>query len=48
MVKCMTYCELCGKEIKIDVWKGYIISEKHLKLQGSKYCKLCDMNYNPS
>ena len=38
-MKYMTYCELCNKEKK-DEWGEEIISEKHLKLERSKFCKL--------
>ena len=31
--KCMTYCDLCCKEIKNDDWREreHVISEKHLE-----------------
>ena len=47
IVKCMTYCELCNKEIINDEWREHIISEKHLSLEGMKYCPICNMKYNP-
>ena len=43
IMKCMTYFELCNKEIKKDECREHITSEKHLVLEGKKYCKSCDM-----
>ena len=45
--KCMTFCEVCNKEIKIDEWREHIISEKHLKIDNKNYCKLCNMKSDP-
>ena len=47
IVKCMTRCELCKKGIKNDECIEHIISDKHLTLEGKKYCKLCDMKFDP-
>ena len=46
-MKCMTRCEVCNKEIKNDEWRKHIISEKHLEIEIKKYCKLCNMKYDP-
>ena len=31
--KCMTYCDLCCKEIRNDEWREDTISEKHLEFE---------------
>ena len=33
IMKCMTYCESCSKEIKIDEWREHVNSEKHLEFE---------------
>ena len=47
-MKYMTYCEFRKKEIKNDEWRKHIFSDKHLTFEAEKFCKLCDMKYNPS
>ena len=41
--RCMTYCEVCKKEIKNDEWREHTISEKRLEIVQQKYCKFCKM-----
>ena len=48
IINCMTYCELCSKEIRNDEWRKHIISEDHLKHEGTSYCEYCKMKYYPS
>ena len=43
----MTRCEVCNKEIKNNERREHIISENHLKIERKKYCKLCNMKYDP-
>ena len=43
----MTRCEVCNKEIKNNEWRKHIISENDLKIERKKYCKLCNMKYDP-
>ena len=46
IMKCMTYCECCDKEIKNDEWREHICSEKHLiRNIFDKYCEVCKMSY---
>ena len=44
--RCMTYCEVCKKEIRNDGWREHTISEKHLKIVKQKYCKVCKVKYS--
>ena len=46
IMKCMTYCEYCDKEIKNDEWREHVISEKHLELEEKRYCEICNMKYD--
>ena len=39
--KCMTYCEVCKKEIRNDDWREHSISENHLEKEQKSYCKVC-------
>ena len=44
--KCMTYCDLCCKEIRNDDWRENVISEKHLESEEKKYCAICNLKSN--
>ena len=44
--KCMTYCELCCKEIRNDEWRGQVISEKLLQFEEKNYCGICNLKYD--
>jgi len=41
IIKCMTYCELCKKEIKNDALGEHILSEELLEGAGKLYCNPC-------
>ena len=45
IMKCMTYCESCDKEIKNDEWREHVTSEKHLEFKDKYYCDLCKKKY---
>ena len=44
--KCMTYCDLCCKEIRNDEWREHTISEKHLEFHEKKYCGICNLKFD--
>ena len=49
IMKCMTYCERCDKEIKNDEWREHICSEKHLVKNNNssdQYCEVCKIRYS--
>ena len=46
ITKCMTYCDLCCKEIKNDEWREHTISEKPLEFEEKKYCGICNLKYD--
>ena len=48
IMKCLTYCEHCDKEVKNDEWGEHTISENHLDLKHRECCKLCNVKYNTS
>ena len=46
ILKCMTYCKHCDKEIKDDEWRGLISSEENLgHHSGLEYFKICKISY---
>ena len=48
MMKCMTHCDYCDKEMKKDEWREHIISENHLELENEENFKVCVMKYSIS
>ena len=46
IMKCMTYCDICGKQIENDEWREQRISEKHLELEEKNYCRICNLKYD--
>ena len=44
----MTYCNVCNKEIRIDVCREYLVSENHLEIELKNYCKFCKTKYDVS
>ena len=42
----MTYCEVCKKEIRNDVWREHIISVNHLEKEEKNYCEVCKTKYS--
>ena len=46
--KSMTYYEVCNKEIRNDVWRENLISEKRLETELKNYCKVCKTKYGVS
>ena len=48
IVKCMTYCEVCNKEIRNDVWREHLISANHLKIGLKIYCMVSKTKYDVS
>ena len=46
IMKCLTYCDSCCVDIKIDEWRNHLISENHLSINGQKYCDICGKVYS--
>ena len=47
LMKCMTRCEVCNKEIKNDERREHKASDKQLEIERKHYCKLCNMKTDP-
>ena len=46
--KCLKYCKVCKKQIKIYEWKEHVISKIHLELAKQDYCNVCQVRYTVS
>ena len=44
--RCMTYYEVCKKEIRYDERREYTSSKNHLEIVQQKYCKVCKVKYS--
>ena len=45
---CRTYCEVCNKVVRNDVWREPFFSENHLGIELKNYCKVCNTRYDVS
>ena len=46
LLRKVSHCEVCKKEIRNDEWREHSISENHLEIEKQKYCKVCKVKYS--